>query len=94
MVVISDGENTEAPEPQDVLRAINENRNNMSYVDYPIMTRGILTSFIGFDIDPELFSPLAEEGARVISAADGKELVQVLRQVLVADITMLEAAGQ
>jgi len=91
MIVISDGENTEGPEPADVLYAVNENRNNVTTVEYPVDTRGVLASFVGFDIDSGAFSPLADLGARVSSAADKAQLTTSLQEIFVADITKLEA---
>lgn len=92
LIVVSDGENTAGTEPGQVLRAINENRNSASTVDFPVYTRGILASFVGFDVDSDFFSPLSEEGARVTSAADQAGLKKALTDILVADISKLEAA--
>lgn len=92
LIVVSDGENTSGTAPEKVLWAINENRNSASTIDYPVYTRGSLVSFVGFDVDSDLYSPLAEEGARVVSAADQAGLRKALTDILVADISKLEAA--
>lgn len=94
LIVVSDGENTEGVEPGDVLKAINENRNNRSTPDVPVSTRGTLTTFVGFDIDAGLFAPLSQIGARVSAAADQAELRQALEAVLMADISRLEKAAE
>jgi hypothetical protein len=92
LVVVSDGENTAGAEPQEVLMAINENRNSASSAEVPVYTRGILTSFVGFDVDSGVFSSLAAQGARLTSASDQSELTKALTDILVADISKLEAA--
>jgi Mg-chelatase subunit ChlD len=92
LIVVSDGENTAGTEPEEVLRAINENRNSASTIDYPVYTRGTLVSFVGFDVDSGIYGPLAGEGARVQAAADQAQLKKALEDILVADISKLEAA--
>ncbi len=92
MIIVSDGENTSGPEPAEVLWALNENRNSASRVDFPVYTRGTLVSFVGFDIDSGLFGGLAQEGARLTQAANQAELKRALTDILVADISKLEAA--
>jgi Mg-chelatase subunit ChlD len=92
LIVVSDGENTAGIEPQDALTAINENRNSASTVDLPVYTRGSLVSFVGFDVGSGIYSPLSESGARVESAADQAQLKKALTDILVADISKLEAA--
>jgi Mg-chelatase subunit ChlD len=92
LILVSDGENTAGTEPSEVLVAINENRNSASTAELPVYTRGTLVSFVGFDVDSGIYSPLAEEGARVQSAADQAQLKKALTDILVADISKLEAA--
>jgi len=92
LLVITDGENTSGPAPEDVLWAINENRNNKSTRDFPVLTRGILSSVIGFDVNTSIFTALENEGMRISSAADQEELRAALESSLAADITKLEAA--
>lgn len=92
LIVVSDGENTAGVEPREALTAINENRNSASTVDLPVYTRGSLVSFVGFDVGSGIYAPLGEEGARVESAADRNELKKALTDILVADISKLEAA--
>lgn len=94
LIVVSDGENNIEPEPVDVMEAITGNRNDASTVDFPVGTNGTIVSFVGFDIDSGLFGDLHTAGARITSAADQTELKTALQQILVADITRLEASGQ
>ena len=94
LIVVSDGENNLAPEPVEVLRAINQNRVDVSTVDQPVYTSGTLVSFVGFDIASGGFANLHQEGARITSAADQTELQSALKQILIADITRLEASGK
>jgi hypothetical protein len=92
LIVVSDGASNEGPAPEDALFAINENRNDSSTVDFPVITRGTIVSFIGFDVDSGIYAPVAERGARLESAANQAELEKALTSVLVADISRLEAA--
>jgi hypothetical protein len=92
LIVVSDGENTEGTAPQEALWAVNENRNTASTVDAPVLTRGTLVSFVGFDVDSGIYAPVAEQGARVASAANQQQLKKALTDILVADIARLEAA--
>ena len=91
LIVITDGENTEGVDPETVLKAIVENRNNKTTPDFPVETSMILTSFVGFDIDSKVFGNLHEIGARVMSAGNKEELDASLKNIFVADITRLEA---
>jgi hypothetical protein len=91
LILITDGLNTTGDEPTDVLSAIIENRNNKNTRDFPVITNSILVSFIGFDIDSDEFSNLADLGARVTSAANRLELNESLKRLFLADITRLEA---
>jgi hypothetical protein len=93
VLVLSDGENTAGPAPAEVLFAINNNRNNFSYVSNPVLTRGTLVSVIGFDVEAGLFKPLAAEGAKITAAANQEDLQAALLKMLTADITLLEAAS-
>ncbi len=92
VIVVSDGANTSGKAPEEVLFAINENRVDRSTVDLPVITRGTLVSFVGFDVDAGLYSAVEAEGARIESAADRAGLERALESILVADISRLEAA--
>jgi|GEM_PF-1434981 hypothetical protein len=92
LILLSDGENTSGEEPAQVLMAINQNRNDASTLDFPVLTRGTLVSVVGFDVDSGIYSPVAREGALVSAAADEEALVRALTEILVADISRLEAA--
>jgi Mg-chelatase subunit ChlD len=91
LLVITDGENTKGIDPASALAAVYADRNSASTKDIKVSTSGELVSFIGFDVDSGIFSPLAAEGARVSSAADGAALASELKGILEADITKLEA---
>lgn len=93
MIVISDGENTSGIRPDKALRAINENWNDASIEEAPVLTRGMLVSFIGFDVDGGIYDALVEQGARLETAADRSGLEKALRSIMVADISKLEAAA-
>ena len=91
MIVITDGENTEDPNPEDVLLGMASNKNDKCTVDQPVYTDSQLVSFIGFDVSESIFGPLSRSGARIISAKDGAEVTACLTKILDADITRLEA---
>lgn len=90
VILVTDGENTIAPEPDKVIEAIYANHNNKSTEDMPIRTSTQLVSIIGFDIDSPKFARLHELGARVTKAGSGDELEASLRSLLEADISKLE----
>ena len=94
LIVVTDGENARGADPEDVLEAVRANRSSASTEDFPVFTGSTLVSFIGFDIDAGRFSPLEAYGARVVGAADQEELARVLSNLLEADATRLEAAGE
>jgi hypothetical protein len=94
LIVISDGQNTTGDMPDQVLKAIVENRNNKSSKDFPVLTNSILVSFIGFDVDTGIFSGLNDLGSRITNAADKAGLKQSLESLFLADITKLEAKGK
>lgn len=93
LIIISDGENTEGVDPALALAALNQNRNTASTPGMPVETRGILTTFVGFDVDTGIYSELADIGSRITSASDQDSLRQALQTVLAADITRLEAGA-
>lgn len=90
MIVITDGENTENPNPEDVLLGMASNKNDKCTVDQAVYTDSQLVSFIGFDVSESVFGPLARSGARIIAAKDEAELTASLIKILDADITRLE----
>lgn len=90
MIIITDGENTIAPDPNKIIDAIYANRNNKTTENVMIRTSTQLMSFIGFDIDSDMFSSFHEKGARITSAGNQKELEDSLKSLLEADITKLE----
>jgi hypothetical protein len=94
LIVVTDGENNIEPEPVEVMQAITGDRNDASTIDFPVSTNSTLMSFVGFDVDSGMFNDLHAAGGRVTSAADQTGLETALREILVADITRLEAAGQ
>ena len=94
LIVVTDGENARDPDPADVLEAVRANRSSASTEDFPVYTGSTLVSFIGFDIDAGRFAPLEAYGSRVVGAADQEELARVLSNLLEADATRLEAAGE
>lgn len=76
IIVVTDGQNTEGYEPQDVMNAISrlpeENRTNVY--------------FIAFDISEDRFTSIRDGGGLVMAAADGRELEQALDYVLTGKI--------
>ncbi|MBN1241250.1 MAG: VWA domain-containing protein [Spirochaetales bacterium] len=94
LIVVTDGENARGADPADVLEAVRANRSSASTEDNPVFTSSTLVSFIGFDIDAGRFEPLESYGARVLGAADQEELARALSNLLEADATRLEAAGE
>lgn len=91
LIVVSDGENNRGINPDLVLSALIENRNNYTSEDNPVYTNNILVNFVGFDIGTSTFSKLEEIGASVLSAANEAELNAVLKKIFIADIKNLEA---
>ncbi len=90
LIVVTDGENTNPPKPEEVMKAIYANRNNKSTEDNPIRTSTQLVSIVTFDVKSPEFDRLHDMGARIISASDRKELESGLKGLLEADITKLE----
>lgn len=90
LIVITDGENTDNPTPEEVIAAIYANRNDQSTEGDPVRTDTQLISVIGFDVESPQFARMHELGARVTSAANREELGAGLRELLEADITKLE----
>ncbi len=91
LIVISDGENTSGVEPDEVMTAIVENKNNKTTDDFPVSTSNILVSFIGFDMDAGDFTELHDLGARVMTAGNKEELNKSMTDIFLADINKLEA---
>jgi Mg-chelatase subunit ChlD len=89
-IVITDGENTRGDKPELVLKALVENKNNKNTKDIPVLTNNILVSFVGFDIDSNVFSNLGNIGSRITSASNKEELNTSLKNLFLADITNLE----
>lgn len=90
LIVITDGENTINPEPDEVIKAIYANHNDKSTEESPIRTDTQIISLIGFDIESPKFTRLKDLGARVSSAGNRDELGAGLKDLLEADITKLE----
>lgn len=90
LIVITDGENTINPEPDEVMKSIYSNNNDKSTADNPIRTDTQLISVIGFDINSPKFIKLRDLGARLSSAGNREELGAGLKDLLEADITKLE----
>ncbi len=90
IIVITDGENNVKPEPELVIDALYKNRNNISTESFRVLTSTQLISLISFDIDGGLFSKYIQQGVKVLSANDQKELEDTLKDLLVADISKLE----
>jgi hypothetical protein len=91
LIIITDGENTYGEQPDTVLQAIVDSRNNKSTKDFPVFTNSILVSFVGFDVESDTFSNLKGIGSRVMSAANKTALDDSLKNLFLADITKLEA---
>ena len=91
LIVVTDGESNEGPEPAKVMDAIYANRNSASRPDSPVTTSTELVSFIGFDTDSGYFGDFQTKGARVTKAGDQADLEKSLQDLLEADITKLEA---
>jgi hypothetical protein len=91
LIIITDGENTEGVEPEPVLSAVVENRNNKNTKDFPVITSSVLVSFIGFDMEASAFGGLQTIGSRVMSASNKIALNDSLKNLFLADITKLEA---
>ncbi len=90
LILVTDGENTSGTDPEKVIEAIYENRNNRSTSEYPVRTSTQLLSIIGFDINSPKFERLHQLGARVMAAGNQSELEKNLKALLEADITKLE----
>ncbi len=90
LIVVTDGENTNPPKPEDVMSAMYANRNNKSTDESPVRTSTQLVSIVTFDVEGPEFDRLHELGARIISASDRAELESGLKGLLEADITKLE----
>ncbi len=90
LIVVTDGENTNPPKPEDVMKAIYANNNNKSTEDNPVRTSTQLVSVVTFDVYGPEFDRLHDLGARIISASDRAELESGLKNLLEADITKLE----
>ncbi len=90
LIVITDGENTINPEPDEVIKSIYANNNDKSAEDDPVRTDTQIISVIGFDVDSPRFEKLRNLGARVSSAGNREELGAGLKDLLEADITKLE----
>lgn len=91
LLVISDGENTSGTNPEDVMDAIVNNKNNKTTDDFPVSTQTVLVSFIGFDMDASVFGRLHQQGARVMTAGNKEELNKSMTDIFLADINKLEA---
>lgn len=90
LIVVTDGENTDAPSPVEAIQAVYANRNSASTSEVTVTTSTQLLSFIGFDIDSPQFQTFHDLGGRVTSAANQAELESSLKNLLEADITKLE----
>ncbi len=90
LIIITDGENTTGVEPDKVLEAIVNNRNNKNTEDFPVLTNNILVSFVGFDVNSSIFNDLHDIGSRITSASNKEELNESLKNLFLADITKLE----
>jgi len=90
LIVITDGENTATPAPEDVLLGMSTNNNDKCRDGITVYTDSQLVSFIGFDVDACAFDGLSKAGARVIQAKDEAGISEGLTKILDADITKLE----
>ncbi|HOJ64191.1 MAG TPA: vWA domain-containing protein [Spirochaetota bacterium] len=90
LILITDGQNTEGVAPEAVLKAIVNNNNNLSTPDFPVLTNTILVTFVGFDLEENVFSRLKDFGARVVSASNSEELKDVLKNIFITDISKFE----
>lgn len=68
LLVITDGENTNGYEPEEVAVAINKRPE----IERPSVY------FVAFDVDAKVFAPITKAGALLMSAASGKELNETL----------------
>ena len=91
LIIITDGENTTGVEPDKVLDAIVNSRNNKNTEDFPVLTNNILVSFVGFDVNSSIFNDLHDIGSRITSASNKEELNESLKNLFLADITKLES---
>lgn len=90
LFVVTDGENNVDPDPQDVMKAIYSNRNNISTDEFQVETSTELTSFVGFDVHSPQFEEFRQLGARIASADNQAEIEAGLKGFLAADIKNLE----
>ena len=72
LLVITDGENTDGYQPDEVAVAINKRPE----VERPSMY------FVAFDVDAKIFAPVKNAGGLIMSAASGKELNETLDMLL------------
>jgi hypothetical protein len=90
LIIVTDGENNVNPDPEDVMKAMYSNRNNITNEDMKITTSSQLVSFVGFDVQSKQFGEFHTLGARVTSANSQVEIENSLKAFLEADITKLE----
>jgi hypothetical protein len=80
VLVITDGQNTDPPEPAEVLDGLNA-----------LATRfgsELTVHFVAFDVDAKVFDAVKAKGATVAGAADAKQLDQQLTVILEEDILL------
>jgi hypothetical protein len=72
MIVVTDGENTDGPNPTDVMTAISQLPEDERPAIY----------FIAFDVGTHVFKGVKDAGGIVLSASDARELSQALEFLL------------
>lgn len=90
LFIVTDGENNVDPDPQDVMKAIYSNRNNISTDEFQVETSTQMTSFVGFDVQSPQFGEFKKLGARIASADNQAQIEAGLKGFLAADIKNLE----
>jgi hypothetical protein len=83
VVVITDGENTDGPRPEEAMEALR--------AEALAAGASVSVHFVAFDVGAEVFAPVKARGASVAGAADGVELERQLKSILEEEI-LLESA--
>jgi Mg-chelatase subunit ChlD len=80
VVVITDGKNTDGPDPADVLDDIGAAARAHG--------TGVGAHFVAFDVDASVFAGVKRSGAGVVSAADELQLVHQLHDILEKEVLL------
>jgi Mg-chelatase subunit ChlD len=82
VLIITDGENTAGPKPEDTLPALKRKAEQKN--------TSLSVHFIAFDTNAKVFNPVKEQGATVVSASDEKQLNSQLEFIMQRKILLEE----